>query len=485
MNTISSNNYDNINNLLNDSIYRDKFNNLIENDELYIELSNKCNDINKEILEKRYKNNFRNNKYSYRNNYDNKNNYDNTNNYDNKNNYDNTNNLNIRNNSKYPNEKKSEYNQYSNNGKKHKFGYKSYYNKNFNKYNNYNQDNDYTHNNNYLTINRHLNKLSINNFDIIIGKVLETVGMYAVNEINEYVENYNKFAVKFRGDDNMIESFNYVNLYNEINNYVDHIILTCLKKTFIQSEQYKVFFKFIQTIQNVNITNFRENILKRVYIKYNEIIFINDKNKFLDEEEKQNITQKINLKMNEFKNKINNIEISKQVETFKNDIKEISVNFLKYKVQGIEFNSIIFLDKLQNIINKRNINKQCNIDLKTYKNEVIFNLLGYFNKYFFTSNKNKLLFNEYLLVIYENFKFINELLIWEPLNSIELENRIYFTIGFIENNNNFIKNLNYDFFQDIESELETIKKSKNIPITVKYKLLDIIDNFIQSRYNNK
>jgi hypothetical protein len=146
-----------------------------------------------------------------------------------------------------------------------------------------------------------------------------------------------------------------------------------------------------------------------------------------------------------------------------------------------ELNSIFLLQALNEYF--KTLSSHGNLDIKKFKSETTFNFLGYFNKYFGNFNSNsKSSFNEYLLSIYENFKNINELLIWEPINMVELENRIYFVIGFLEANNKFIKCLDYDFFQDIESELETIKKAKNIPVSVKYKLFDTIDNFIQSRY---
>jgi hypothetical protein len=49
-----------------------------------------------------------------------------------------------------------------------------------------------------------------------MGGNLECIGMYIVNEINEYIENYNKFFVKFRGDENMIQDFNYTKLFKHI-----------------------------------------------------------------------------------------------------------------------------------------------------------------------------------------------------------------------------------------------------------------------------
>lgn len=127
--------------------------------------------------------------------------------------------------------------------------------------------------------------------------------------------------------------------------------------------------------------------------------------------------------------------------------------------------------------------KLVNLNLSSFTNDVIYQLFGYFNKYFnnFQKGVNNKLFTEYLLAIYENFKKINDLLIWEPINILELENRIYFTIGFLHDNTHFIKILDYDLYQDIEAELEKIKKCNKLPISVKYKILDTIDNFIQNR----
>ena len=88
-----------------------------------------------------------------------------------------------------------------------------------------------------------------------------------------------------------------------------------------------------------------------------------------------------------------------------------------------------------------------------------------------------------LLAIYDNFKHINELLQWEPIKKDALERRVYFTIGFLEDNKKFIQKLDTDFYRDIECELDALKKCNTIPTTIKFKLLDCIDNFIDTRNN--
>jgi hypothetical protein len=381
----------------------------------------------------------------------------------------------------------------------------------FNKSQSYHDNqNGYIKDDVYLTLNRNLNKLSINNFDAIMGGNLECIGMYIVNEINEYIENYNKFFVKFRGDENMIQDFNYSKLFTTHKEHINFIILVCLKKSLIQLDDYKLYFKYIQTLQNAKISNFKDNIIKRVQGKVLEIININNDTKILDKDEIENINSKLKVKCDEFKAKIQSeIDFSKLIENCKNTMRKYTIGFLKHKCKtddtdstdennnsfttkssnvGIvntanneELNSIFLLQALNEYF--KTLSSHGNLDIKKFKSETTFNFLGYFNKYFGNFNSNsKSSFNEYLLSIYENFKNINELLIWEPINMVELENRIYFVIGFLEANNKFIKCLDYDFFQDIESELETIKKAKNIPVSVKYKLFDTIDNFIQSRY---
>lgn len=434
-------------------------NTFLNDNEYYNELNENCNIINNKILEKRHKSNPLYFKPSQHNTYNNS--YNNSNNS-----YNNSNNTNYNN----TNYNSNYYNKKYNKNNKNKY-YK-------NKYKNYNNEGDDM----YLTLNRNLNKLSINNFDTIMGSNLESMGMYIVNELTEYLENYNKFFVKFRGEDNMIQNFNYQTLFTTINKYVNHILLTCFKKSLIQHEHYRLYFKYIQSLQNVRITSFRENIIKRITFKLNEIISINNENKTLNETEIETINTKLTSKVNEFKQKINSeINIGNTVEEMKTNIKSMTITFLKYNSNKEQASSLELIKEIEKLI--KNMDTNVNIDIHKFKNEVIFNLIGYFNKYFGNFNSsNNASFNEYLLSIYENFKNINELLLWEPINIIELENRISFTIGFLENNSKFIKCLDYDFFQDIESELETIKKSKNIPTTVKYKLLDTIDNFIQSRY---
>jgi hypothetical protein len=350
-----------------------------------------------------------------------------------------------------------------------------------------------------------------------MGGNLECIGMYIVNEINDYIENYNKFFVKFRGDENMIQDFNYGKLFTTHKEHINFIILVCLKKSLIQLDDYKLYFKYIQTLQNAKISNFKDNIIKRVQGKVLEIININNDTKILDKDEIDNINSKLKAKCDEFKTKIQNeIDFSNLIENCKNTMRKYTIGFLKHKCKtddddndGLssmsndisdsrdvmlphlgsnvnttdttELNSIFLLQALNEYF--KTLSSHGNLDIKKFKSETTFNFLGYFNKYFGNFNSNsKSSFNEYLLSIYENFKNINELLIWEPINMVELENRIYFVIGFLEANNKFIKCLDYDFFQDIESELETIKKAKNIPVSVKYKLFDTIDNFIQSRY---
>lgn len=521
----------NLSTLYSEDFLRKKLKSHIEQEDFFIKLKSKIETINNEILEKRS---------SYKGYYKNR-----GNNYHSKNNNDNDTTIEKSNLEKIDNEYQQSDIQYSKTYNKSNKSYKPYakpYNKQYKGYNkgyhnnyNNNYNNSYnnsytvTHSSNYkgkyysksqssfqdnqngyikddiyLTLNRNLNKLSINNFDAIMSSNLECIGMYIVNEINEYIENYNKFFVKFRGDENMIQDFNFTKLFTTHKEHINFIILVCLKKSLIQLDDYKLYFKYIQTLQNAKICNFKDNVIKRVNAKVSEIININTETKNLSLEEIETINSKINSKCNEFKNNIQSeLDFSKLIEHCKNTIRKYTIGFLKHKckldddsffdIQNVSnecltdntnnkgLNSIFLLQVLNKYF--KTLSSHGNLDITKFKSETTYNFLGYFNKYFGNFNSNsKSSFNEYLLSIYENFKNINELLIWEPINMVELENRIYFVIGFLEANNKFIKCLDYDFFQDIESELETIKKAKNIPVSVKYKLFDTIDNFIQSRY---
>ena len=117
-----------------------------------------------------------------------------------------------------------------------------------------------------------------------------------------------------------------------------------------------------------------------------------------------------------------------------------------------------------------------------------FSILGLFSKYFMDAPSNTgrsrsvpSAWDIMLLAINANFKLLNELLYWEPVNLEEVERRVFFTVGFLENNRGFIQGLDTDFYRDIECQLDSIKKCASIPASVKYKLFDCIDNFILMR----
>jgi hypothetical protein len=235
-----------------------------------------------------------------------------------------------------------------------------------------------------------------------------------------------------------------------------------------------------------------------VYQYVNKIIATN--NNFIKEDNKEfidSLNNKNKAKTEYLLKELDTLEyMNTLIDNFITNLKIESLSYLKNNndndniyndnVNNVN-NDAIIIDKLRHYLETSIYYKQkaktVNLTLTPFTNDILYQLIGYFNKYYnnFTKSSTNKLFTDYLLAIYENFKRINELLIWEPINIIELENRIYFTIGFLHNNKQFIKILDYDLYQDIESELETIKKSNNIPISVKYKLLDTIDNFIQNR----
>ena len=488
MNNSNTNLFD----ILQNIIQTNNNNEIIKTNDNYHNINNLCNTINSKILEKRYKynNKLNFNSHSYKNN--NKQHSKSYNNYNkNKDYYTHNTSYNSHNtsyNSHNTNIESSKINTYNN----EKYNTDSKYKKN-NKYTNekYSNRNDnttvYSNTENvFLSLNKNLNILSSKNFDTVYGNILEAIGMYIVNYINNYMENYNKFLLKFKSNDNMIQVINFKQLQEDINNFSSYIIYMCVKKSLIDFSNFNIYFKFINTLLKLNISIFYKNIQNRIFqfvskiIETNNIFITNENKEFIETLNGKN-KSKTELILKEIKSLIlMNIIIE-------NFIDSIKLNSLKYLKNDYTENESNIIDKLRNYletsINYKQKNKIVNLNLSTFTNDTIYQLMGYFNKYynnFYKSTTNKL-FTEYLVGIYDNFKRINDLLIWEPINFIELENRIYFTIGFLHNNKQFIKILDYDLYQDIESELETIKKSNNIPVSVKYKLLDTIDNFIQNR----
>jgi hypothetical protein len=477
--------FNNIESIINNT----NISNIIRKDEEYNKIHTICMELNSKIIEKRYKSNqqssFRNQTYKtnrYTRNYIDSNNTS-------KPNYDTeTSNKYNKKYSKYNN-----YNTYNNNSLK----LQNNTNNNTVEKNSNNSSIQYTNDkkqgsnfelseNVLLSLNKNLNIISIKNYDIVYGNVLETIGMYIVNKFTSYMDNYNKFVLKFKSDDSMIQNMDFKELQNDIDNFINYITLICLKKALIDFSNFNNYFKFINSLLKNNINNFKANIFKRVYQYVNNLIntntnFMNDDNKEFIESVNNRLKKKTDTLINAFSIiKLFNYGIGE----FINSINIASVNFLKNTRDTTETDEPDALRTfIENNVKYINKGKESNLSLHTFTNDILYQLIGYFNKYFnnFQKGANNKYFTDYLIGIYDNFKRINELLIWEPINTLELENRIYFTIGFLHNNTHFIKILDYDLYQDIESELETIKKSNNIPVSVKYKLLDTIDNFIQNR----
>lgn len=486
--SISSNNLSLFNNL--ESIINNtNLTNIIRKDEEYNKINTLCMELNSKIIEKRYKGNphnssFRNSHYKpnrYNRNYREPSDITSKPNYENDTSY------------KY-NKKFNKYNNYNS------YNTKSSNSQNNNTSSHYNSNYASTHNTNdkkqsynyelseniLLSLNKNLNIISIKNYDTVYGNVLETIGMYIVNKFNSYMENYNKFVLKFKSDDSMIQNMDFVELQNEIDNFINYIMLICIKKALIDFSNFNNYFKFINSLHKININNFRGNIFKRVYQYVNNLIETN--NNFITDDNKEfieSVNNRLKTKTDTLINSFGSIKLfNTRIDDFINSINVASLNFLKNEnITTDNDEPDVLRAYIENNIKYINKGKESNLSLHTFTNDIIYQLIGYFNKYFnnFQKGANNKYFTDYLLGIYENFKRINELLIWEPINTLELENRIYFTIGFLHNNKHFIKILDYDLYQDIESELETIKKSNNIPVSVKYKLLDTIDNFIQNR----
>lgn len=114
----------------------------------------------------------------------------------------------------------------------------------------------------------------------------------------------------------------------------------------------------------------------------------------------------------------------------------------------------------------------------TQKLEILYNMLGKLSAAFMANSKSDK--NRLLVALYKNFQHMNNLLLWQPINMVELNARLYYIIGFFTDNRVFIKSMARDYYNDMECQLEVIK-TQNIPSSVKYKIIDCIDNIVQMR----
>ena len=276
-----------------------------------------------------------------------------------------------------------------------------------------------------MAINREMNKLSPVNMDIVVDSITDVFAGWLLEELN---------------NDTPIDS-----IREKYQKYLLELWSNLIGKSLAQANMSEVYFKFLRKIMSQSATPGAQTIIICLRAKspimagrlgtwqpgFHELVA--NKTELLDEI----------------------IAFLKQADYFEGD----STTGLAEKVGGAE--------------NLTNIQQS-------------FSILGLFAKYFMDapSGRNRKAPSSWdimLLAIYSNFKLLNELLYWEPVNLAEVERRVFFTVGFLEDNRGFIQSLDTDFYRDIECELDSIKKCASIPTSVKYKLFDCIDNFILMR----
>lgn len=331
-----------------------------------------------------------------------------------------------------------------------------------------------------IIFNKECSKITSANITNSIDSVINTFVEYIYDKINLYIDNYLKLKVRMNNDSINFEDFNYQQLFNKY-------------------EQYQI------SLWNI--------LIKRMIISQNNHIY----NQFINElinKDNNYIKSLISKKLNEIRIYYNNLYTKstipgsdKYLEYFGTLYTDILDNISSYdfdlKILLKQRNNLI--NVIYNFINNNDIisgsqkyieelNKACNvkIDLDIENN---YKVLGQFIKYtnkikehktkenknkkeIYTTNGN--LISTLIDCIYNNFNNLVDLLSWEPFNLEELEKRVYFIIGFLENNESFIKYLTEDTFNDFVSILEKIKTSE-IPPIIKYKVFDIVDNFKELR----
>lgn len=286
-----------------------------------------------------------------------------------------------------------------------------------------------------LALNRELNKLSPSNFELIISSV-QTIFI-------DFITN----SVVANGS---VPEFSQKELISMWNEYVQHLWFSVINKTLTQTNYSDIYFRFINKFICMSNDEFIDK-WKSYAIQ------------ILDHDVVVKVVEKLYgiVSFNKLENNKTNL-VSEMIAFMKNSNYLVGHNML-YELLG-------------NVVNN-----SC---------ENIFNTLGKFVKYFTESERangrklsraEKNAYDILLLALYDNFKTINDLVQWEPVNMDELEKRVYFTIGFFHDNRRFIQGLDMDFYRDMECQLDSLKRTDTIPTTIKYKLFDCIDNFISCR----
>ena len=272
-------------------------------------------------------------------------------------------------------------------------------------------------------INRELNKLSQSNIDGITDAIIDLFVTWLMDELNK-------------------DDVDITKLPGQYTEYLNELWSNCISKSLSQENLTDAYFRFLKRIINTSSNTILNALKDKSPVLASKIsgdwqpsfdYIIDRKNELIDEI----------------------MDFLKRVDYFDN-----------------EDNNLQILTGINNLLN-------ANID-------VSFRILGQFMRGFLEiSSSGKRMRNTQtdiiLLAIYDNFRNLNELLYWEPINILEVERRVFFTIGYLADNKAFVQSLDTDFYRDIECELDSIKKCGSIPSTIKYKLFDCIDNFISTR----
>ena len=403
---------------------------------------------NKELMKDRYKNNYQSKK---RNKYSNNRKHNNNTPTHSNNNINNNNNNNNNNQNNWREEKK--------------VGLKSFL-KNVDKFE--------------LGINMELNKISSKNIEIIVDTIKGKFIDLLVNDIVQELTNVEKYS-------NLNEKLNYIYTLSKLNvlqefglnkilqkyyNNQEKLWNNIINKLCYQDNLVDLYLKFIHKLLLIKHTDIIDILEEKIIDKVLKSSNNNYNNGDEDEINKSRLQQVIKLLTNYLKKNNSSVIVSFHTyNKFKNELIEECIEFNKTQTY--------FQSKEPKLYQYLGLSIDSNIPYQS-----IFVSLGKFVKYFTELNKKDKMGNLYdilLMSIYDNFKILNEILQWEPIDGIDVEKRVNFIVGFLEDNVKFIKGLDTDFYRDIECELDMIKKYKNIPTSVKYRLFDCIDNFIATR----
>tara|TARA_Y100000389_G_scaffold203368_1_gene251583 strand:- start:135 stop:1403 length:1269 start_codon:yes stop_codon:yes gene_type:complete len=321
-----------------------------------------------------------------------------------------------------------------------------------------------------LSLNMELNKISTKNIDIIVDGIKDIFIIYLATQLESEITNIEGFVslnekINHSITDDKINVYSFFKLESVLSSYHDYQMKlwnNIMNKICFQDNLVELYFKFIHKLLLIKHADIIDKLEIKLIEKVKENVDINI----------SRLQQVINLITNYLRKNNNSVIISfHSYNKFKNKIIE----------ECIEFN------RNQKYFQNKNNDLYQNLKLENINNiphQSIFYSLGKFVKYFTELNKkDKLgdLYDVLLISTYDNLKILNEMLQWEPYDLVELDKRVNLMIGFLENNTKFIKGLDTYFYHDIECELEMIKKYKNIPTSIKYKLFDCIDNFIITR----